>query len=68
MFLDFLLYALGFIGCGIIFAAPVAYKLGRRAAFRECDPAWDHINELHQLLGHKSYIILRPQIGARRLK
>ncbi len=68
MFSDFLLYAAGFIGCGIIISAPIAYRLGFNKAHRECQPAWDHISDLHQLLKHKSYVILRPQIRQRRLK
>lgn len=68
MLVDFIIYALGFIGVGIIIGAPIAYALGKRQAQRECEPAWNHVADLHQQLGHKSYIILNPQIAQRRAK
>lgn len=68
MLIDLILYALGFIGVGIIISAPVAFKIGKRQAERECAPAWDHVADIHQQLGHKSYILLNPQIAPRRAK
>lgn len=54
----------GFILSGAIIGVSIGYALGRRDAYRSIEPVYEHINQVHRSLGHKSYIILSPKIGA----
>lgn len=52
---------IGFFLAGAIAGGSVCYQMGRRNAQRDFEPVFEHINHVHKSIGHKSFLILRPE-------
>lgn len=60
--IDFLIIFL-LMSTGAVIVAPIAYLFGRNAERRAYRAVWQHLQELHASLNHKSFMVITPKVG-----